>query len=121
MAEQEFFEMDEDQQKVLNAWTRTSPALNAQFSYGPSNDRGFGDYLKGLECQVVPQALAVQLDEVGAITYIGEATPGSITSDPVWRVKRMDESGDPELIITYADGDSNFDNVWDNRLTLTYS
>lgn len=65
--------------------------------------------------------LALQLDEAGDITYVGEATIASTTSSAVWRIKRLDESGNPELIIKWADGDDNFDNVWDDRASLTYS
>lgn len=63
----------------------------------------------------------VILDEVGSITYVGKALPGTLTSAPSWQIKRLDESGDPELIMTYADGDANFDNIWDNRASLSYS
>jgi len=64
---------------------------------------------------------ATQLDEVSSLTYVGKAAPGSSTSLPVWQIQRLDESGSPELIITFADGDSNFDNIWDDRLLLSYS
>ena len=64
--------------------------------------------------------LAIQLDEVDtSTTYIGEAEPGSLTSNSVWRIKRIIETG-PDSEITWADGDSDFDNIWDNRLSLTY-
>jgi len=66
--------------------------------------------------------LALQLDEAASsLTYIGEASPGSATSSAVWRIKRIDESGNPEIIIKWADGNTNFDNVWDNRAALSYS
>ena len=45
---------------------------------------------------------------------VGHAVIGSATSAASWRIKRLDESGDPELIIKWADGDSSFDNIWDN-------
>ena len=64
--------------------------------------------------------LALQLDEEGDTTYIGEADPGSLTSNASWRIKRIVETG-PDSEITWADGDSDFDNIWDNRLSLSYS
>jgi len=65
--------------------------------------------------------LTLQMDEAGSgITYIGEAAIGSNTASAVWRIKKLDESGNPELIIKWADGNSNFDNIWDNRTSLTY-
>lgn len=69
------------------------------------------------------QQYNLELDEAaGSITYIGEALPGSATSSPLWRIKRLDESdGTVELIIKWADGNDDFDNVWDDRASLSYS
>jgi hypothetical protein len=49
--------------------------------------------------------------------YTGHADPGSSTADPVWRISRYDFSNG----IMYADGNQNFDNIWDDRESLTYS
>lgn len=66
-------------------------------------------------------ALALQLDEASAsVTYVGNATPGSVTSSAVWQVKKITITG-ADIAITWADGDAEFDNVWDDRATLTYS
>ena len=48
--------------------------------------------------------------------------PGSSTSSAVWRVKKtvLSDTSD-DVVITWADGNANFDNIWDNRLSLTYS
>jgi len=62
----------------------------------------------------------LQVDSVGNTTYIGYAEPGTVTSAPTWAVKRIIESGQ-DVSITWANGDFNFDNIWDNRLTLIYS
>lgn len=62
----------------------------------------------------------VFLDEASAtITYVGEASPGTSGSDSTWRIKRLDSTSG--LIITWADGDSDFDKVWDDRASYTYS
>lgn len=54
--------------------------------------------------------------------YFGFATVGSSanTSSAIWRIMRMvDSSG--ILTFSFADGDTNFDNIWDNRATtVTY-
>lgn len=63
---------------------------------------------------------AKQINEVSGDYYIGEAEPGSLTSDPVWRIKKVDFTGD-DSAITWADGNSNFDNIWDDHLSLSYS
>lgn len=63
---------------------------------------------------------AVRIDEQGTTTYFGYALPGAATNRPEWQVFRMVESG-ADSIITYADGNENFDNIWDNRASLSYS
>lgn len=52
-------------------------------------------------------------------TYFGWAAPGTATSVPSWRVQRMLVSGNTKTF-QYADGNLAYDNVWDNRTTLTY-
>jgi len=61
----------------------------------------------------------VRLAEHGSITYIGKAEVGSLTSDAVWQISKLNETNDLELL--YADGNANFDNKWTDYLTLNYS
>lgn len=56
---------------------------------------------------------------VGALTYIGNAVPGSATSDNVWQIKRLDTTSGFKK--RWADGNDNFDNIWDNYASLSYS
>lgn len=61
------------------------------------------------------------VDEASATTtYIGEADPGTEGSAASWRIKRVSVSGSVTSI-EWADGDTSFNNVWDNRATLSYS
>jgi hypothetical protein len=55
--------------------------------------------------------------------YIGRAVPGSLTSAAVWSIsKTVVASGtDSDSTKTWADGDADADNVWDDRLILSYS
>jgi len=63
---------------------------------------------------------SLRLETVGDFDYVGEASVGATTSSSVWRIKRVDNtSGD--IAILWADGDETFDNVWDNRASLSYS
>jgi hypothetical protein len=55
------------------------------------------------------------------VTYRGDALPGVATSAASWRVQRLTQQSDGDVEILFADGDDNFDNVWDNRLSLSYS
>lgn len=55
------------------------------------------------------------------VTYRGDALPGTTTATAAWRVTRLSLSSDGDIEILYADGDDAFDNIWDNRLSLSYS
>jgi len=55
------------------------------------------------------------------VTYRGDALPGVATSSAAWRVQRMTMQSDGDIEILFADGNDNFDNIWDNRLSLSYS
>ena len=52
--------------------------------------------------------------------YIGEALPGTGESDAKWRIKRIEEVGD-DYNILWAEGNADFDKIWDDRATFTYS
>ena len=63
----------------------------------------------------------VLLDEVDSNTcYVGYAEPGSALGSAIWRIKKIVVSG-TVLSVKFADGNTNFDNVWDNRVSLTYT
>jgi len=68
--------------------------------------------------------LVVRMDtkSTTSVTYIGYAQIGIATSVAAWRILRLNESGSPETLVTeYADGNANFDKIWDNRASLSYS
>ena len=54
------------------------------------------------------------------ITYFGYAEVGSNTNEAVWKIKIIDETGNYP-IWKYAEGNTNFDNIFDNRVGLSYS
>lgn len=53
------------------------------------------------------------------LQYIGEAVAGSSEASAVWSIKRVDTS--VGIKVLFADGNANFDNVWANRESLSYS
>lgn len=62
-----------------------------------------------------------RIDEASAtVTYIGKADPGSSEASAVWQIKKIEVIG-AETEITWADGDVEFNNVWNNRASLTYT
>ena len=64
-------------------------------------------------------ALATKITVSGAITYIGEAAPGTAQATAAWRCQKIDTSSG--TVITLADGNSNFDNVATDLTALSYS
>jgi hypothetical protein len=67
---------------------------------------------------------ATRVDDVSttSVTYIGKAITGSTTSQAVWQIQKIDESGTPETaVITWANGSDNFTNLWTFRTSLTYT
>ena len=55
------------------------------------------------------------------VTYIGAAARGVSSSEASWKIQRHTSTAGGSLSIQWADGDNNFDNIWDNRASLTYS
>ena len=53
------------------------------------------------------------------IAYIGEAAPGTLTSEAFWRIKKIVFVGD-DSTTTWADGTAAEDKILDNKLSYTY-
>lgn len=66
-------------------------------------------------------AKKARLDRVSStLSYAGRAATGVATSAAGWRIKEITRVGS-QTIVKFADGDTNYDNIWDNRVTLTYT
>jgi hypothetical protein len=64
---------------------------------------------------------SIRLDEASSTElYVGEAPIGGVSSSAVWRIKKLVTSGST-LSVLWADGNQAFDNIWDNRLSLSYT
>jgi hypothetical protein len=69
----------------------------------------------------VDTTYSIRVDDASStVTYVGEAPIKSPDAAPVWRIKKLETLG-TVLSITWADGNQSFDNVWSDRLTLSYS
>jgi hypothetical protein len=69
--------------------------------------------------QVSDGPMALKVTTSGSVTYVGMAAPGSAQSSAVWQCKKIDET--TGTVITWADGDANFDNVSTDLTALSYS
>lgn len=63
--------------------------------------------------------LAIKITVSGSITYVGVAAPGTAQGTAKWQCKKIDETSG--TVITWADGNANFDNVATDLTALTYS
>ncbi len=66
-------------------------------------------------------SIRIEDDDSGTV-YYGYTAPGNGTSvgSAVWRIKRSVETGGTSSFM-FADGNTNFDNVWSGKGTYNYS
>ena len=62
--------------------------------------------------------LAMKITEDGLVTYIAIAAPGTLQSEAKWQVKKIDKT--TGTVITWADGNANFDNSATDLTALSY-
>jgi len=67
---------------------------------------------------VAPEDNVIIDDTGGTYTYFGFAAPTSATSAARWKIKRLTQATN---VFQLADGNDQYDNVWDNRASLSYS
>lgn len=64
--------------------------------------------------------LDVRYEEVDANTaYLGLAAIDSDPAATVWQIKKLDFTTGVD--VRWADGNSKFDNIWNNRASITYT
>ena len=66
--------------------------------------------------------LAVVYEPVSSsIAYLGQSAIGTLASSAEWLIMRITYSVTGGVTVEFADGDSEFDNIWADRASLTYS
>lgn len=84
----------------------------------------FDDPSKALRINVIaPYAIQFAYDASSPanLIYYGLAAIGSATSAAVWQVRKFAYTGSNMTSQTWADGDNYFNNIWDDRASLSYS
>lgn len=62
------------------------------------------------------------IDEASAIvTYIGKAKSGTATSAAAWLIKKISKSGNVTTIAFVNGSTESYNQIWDNRASLSYS
>ena len=73
------------------------------------------------EAALLPTTTDISETASPTITYLGSSRPGSATSAAAWRISRITFDGSGNYTgQKWADGNGNYDNIWDNRASLTY-
>lgn len=85
----------------------------ARISANESSDGSFS-----ISTSPKDEALGIDDTTTADTTYIGKAATGTATSAASWKISKLDDSTGR---LTWADGDANYDNIWDNRASLSYS
>lgn len=103
-----------------------TPSQTSELTGDPSNpENKYADVTgttignkRGIDTQDIPQAIQVDASTSGT-TYVGFASPGATVSNAVWRVMRIVQNGS-NTDVKFADGNFEFDNIWDDRMSLNY-
>ena len=83
-------------------------------SGGVSTGQGFKYVaIPGEACQIADNSVDSN------VQYVGKASIGASTSDAVWQIKKIDCT--TGTVITWADGNDNYDNNWSNREAISYA
>jgi len=77
------------------------------------NQGGFGNVAQATQVDFLPGT--------PQIIYTGKANPGTVTSAASWRISRTILQSDDDVSVQWADGDDAYDNIWDDRASLSYS
>lgn len=65
------------------------------------------------------QDIIIDPDTTADVVYFGWAVMGTSTASALWKIKRESISGCISTF-TYADSNASYDNIWDDRASLTY-
>jgi hypothetical protein len=101
-----------------NAYSRQLSVMLYQYL------RDIHEQINALQDEVAVTYYATRYDQDAAtptLAYLGKALVGSATSAAIWQIQKLVFGADGDVTITWADGNSAFDNIWDDRASLTYS
>jgi hypothetical protein len=93
---------------------------NAIPSIEREEHRSFGGVnAKAVFTYDLPVAERIDDTTTADVLYVGLAAIGTATSAATWQVQKISTASG--VVVTWADGNSSYDNIWDNRASLTYS
>lgn len=85
------------------------------------NDHEYKKFTSDSKVRIADSDYAVRIDDTTTsdVVYVGIAPIATSTGADDWQVYKIDISAG--AIITWADGDDEFNNIWDDRASLSYS
>jgi hypothetical protein len=111
---------------IPNRTGKTSISDSEQDVANSSFDKDFGVStvedlsFDGLNLQrAIAQSVAMKITVSGDVTYLAIAAPGTTQATARWQVRKLDATSG--LVITWADGNADFDNVATDLTALSYS
>jgi len=98
------------------------PSTDVDASVSPDGDLVVTFDGEEVTTKGIKYTLSMEYDGGSNLVYLGKALPGASKASAVWQIIKLtyDGSGNP-TDIQWADGNENFDNIWDNRASLSYS
>jgi hypothetical protein len=73
---------------------------------------------EALDVNAIAPELSLRFDEVSAtLYYLAEGTFGALDSEPKWKIKKIEITGS---FVSIKNSSENFDQIWNNRASLTY-
>lgn len=84
-----------------------------------SGGGGSFPYQSQMDLSALAAVYTTRVDKTteAGVVYIGKATIASSQASPAWQISKVDTDA---VSIMWADGNANFDNVWNDRTSLTY-
>lgn len=96
------------------------PSQTTQYKPQEILNRGFDDDIDAIKT-TRNSALRIEYSGDNPV-YIGQALPGSLTSASLWQIRKLTFDGNGNVtVIQYANGSPNFNQAWDDRVSLNYS
>ena len=74
-----------------------------------------------ISVQVEKYTLRLAYTAEGFVEYIGLALPGASETAAVWQIRKLEYTGTNATSVIFAEGNTNFTNIWNNHSLLSYS
>lgn len=113
---------DSTTKKILTEWKPQQLLIAASDSDAPVPflAPGHSSFTGQKWVKDISPLTALKVTKSGNYTYIAVAPIGSLQATAIWQVYCVEKSGD-DTLITWADGNANFDNVATDLILLSYS